>query len=79
MQAVAAVIGNTKGDQAMVQTNLQKYYQIIQEGILGPGIVHRCGSDELLQVNLNLEMYLILKISTFSVLVERDSSQELYG
>ena len=48
VQAVAAVIGNTNGDQAMIQTNLQKYYQIIQEGILGPGIVHRCGSDELL-------------------------------
>ena len=48
VQAVAAAIASAKSDQGMVQANLQKFCLIIQEGILGHGVVHRCGSDELL-------------------------------
>ena len=43
----------------MLQNNFQKFCQIIQEGVLGPGVVHRCGSDELLYVFLKVLIDLI--------------------
>lgn len=47
VQAVAAVIANSVGNQQEMQSHLQSFSQVVKDQLLLPKVVHRCGSDEL--------------------------------
>lgn len=48
VQAVAAVIAQTLGNQREMQANLEMFCAIAARKELAPTLLHRCGSDELL-------------------------------